>query len=153
MRSCLHHLLPLLLLLGAVVGSTKAEPEPRLAGLFWSPDKDAKIEFYRRGGKVCGKIVWLEHPGRDINNSDPQLRSRPLLELELIRDFIPGESGTWAGGTVYDPDTGNTYQGRIWLGGDHRDRLFLRGYVGFSLFGRTEVLERVRPDRVQPAPK
>ena len=116
-----------------------------LAGLFWSPDKDAKIQFYPKGNAICAKIVWLEHPGKDVNNPDQAQCERNLLGLEIFKDFRPSEGNTWVDGTVYDPDSGNTYRGKLWLSPEHPGRVSLRGYIGISLFGRTEYLERAAP--------
>ena len=40
------------------------------------------------------------------------------------------------GGTVYDPKNGKTYKCKITYQGDKLD---VRGFVGFSLLGRTAV--------------
>jgi uncharacterized protein (DUF2147 family) len=45
------------------------------------------------------------------------------------------------GGTVVDPENGKEYQGKIWTVG--KDSLHMRGFVGISLFGRTEVWVRI----------
>jgi uncharacterized protein (DUF2147 family) len=50
--------------------------------------------------------------------------------------------GQWTGGRVYDPNSGNTYRGTITL--IDADTLKLRGYVGITLFGRTEIWKRRR---------
>jgi uncharacterized protein (DUF2147 family) len=49
--------------------------------------------------------------------------------------------GTWVGGSIYDPATGNTYTCHLALDGD--DRLRVRGYVGIPLLGRTTTWTRV----------
>ena len=47
----------------------------------------------------------------------------------------------WSGGSLYDPESGNTYGGRITLNPD--GTLSLRGYIGISLFGRSETWTRL----------
>jgi uncharacterized protein (DUF2147 family) len=42
----------------------------------------------------------------------------------------------WSGGSLYDPESGNTYSGNIIMKPD--GALTLRGYIGISLFGRSE---------------
>jgi uncharacterized protein (DUF2147 family) len=45
-----------------------------------------------------------------------------------------------SGGHLYDPKSGHTYRGTIVAEGD---ALKLHGYIGVSLFGRTETWQRV----------
>jgi uncharacterized protein (DUF2147 family) len=49
-------------------------------------------------------------------------------------------SGHWSGGTIYDPDSGRTYSCRFEL--LEQDRLKVRGFLGLSLLGRTQVWTR-----------
>ena len=148
----LNHLILQILLLSLLpcLQADETGIDSRLAGLFWSPDKDAKIQFYSRGTEICAKIVWLEHPGKDINNPDPARKERNLQGLEIFRGFKPSEGDSWIDGTVYDPDSGSTYRGKMWLTPEHNGRIGLRGYIGFRLFGRTEYLERVESAATAP---
>ena len=120
----------------------------------WRTERDeSKVEIFRCGEKLCGKIVWLKNPkytdsteGRigtpiiDRKNPDPALRSRPLIGLQIMAGFTEQGGNTWGNGTVYDPKSGKTYRGKIHLASP--DRLELRGYVGISLLGRTSVWRR-----------
>jgi len=134
----------LLILCFSLAGPVLPAESDLLEGSFWGPERDARIQFYREGGHLCGKIVWLAHPGKDDNNPEVGLRDRSLLNLTIIRGFSPAGPDEWADGTVYDPDSGDTYHGKIWFkSGDH-NHLYLRGFVGISLFGRTEIFERHR---------
>jgi len=42
---------------------------------------------------------------------------------------------------VVDPENGKEYKGKIWAVG--KDKLFMRGYVGISLLGRTQSWVRI----------
>jgi uncharacterized protein (DUF2147 family) len=57
--------------------------------------------------------------------------------------FEYAEGYSWVGGKLYDPKSGMTYSGKMTLVSS--DRLELRGYVIFSLFGRTSSWSRVLP--------
>ncbi|MEL6135511.1 MAG: hypothetical protein AAFR59_19295, partial [Bacteroidota bacterium] len=35
-----------------------ADPADQLLGTFWAPDKDGKIEMYKKNGKYWGKLTW-----------------------------------------------------------------------------------------------
>jgi hypothetical protein len=46
------------------------------------------------------------------------------------------------GGDILDPESGSIYRCRILLSDDGA-KLFVRGYLGFSLFGRTQTWIRM----------
>jgi uncharacterized protein (DUF2147 family) len=50
----------------------------------------------------------------------------------------------WTGGHILDPESGDVYRCMISLENGGRE-LRLRGYIGFSIFGRTEKWPRVEP--------
>lgn len=116
----------------------------------------AVIEISKAGGQYIGKIVWLKEPafpaddpkgmaGRprvDRENPDAALRSRPLLGLVIMRGFVFDGWNSWSKGRIYDPQNGKTYGGKMSLVSP--DVLSLRGFVVFSLFGRTEQWKRVK---------
>ena len=109
-------------------------------GVWFNQQKDAKIEVYRCGGKFCGKVVWAKEPKLDDKNPSPALRSRPVVGLQIMEGFSYKGNKQWAGGSIYDPKSGNTYSGKIAL--VNAGELKLRGYVLFSLFGRTDTWTR-----------
>ncbi|MFD3266025.1 DUF2147 domain-containing protein [Phenylobacterium ferrooxidans] len=70
--------------------------------------------------KACGTITWMKNPKdkaggplKDVNNPDANLRNRPLVGLQMIRDFKPAGPGKWTGGKIYDPGGGKTYSSKI----------------------------------------
>ena len=111
-----------------------------IIGIYWSPKKDAKIEIYLKGQQYFGKFIWLAMHRKDIKNPTKDLQSRDVLGLELLTKFSYND-GTYSGGEIYDPETGKTYSCKMTLEGD---KLKVRGYVGISLFGRTEYFERIK---------
>ncbi len=127
-----------------------AQQPQRIIGFWLTQKGDAKVEFYRdadRTGGFLGRLAWLRQPnddrGRpalDENNPAPALRRQPILGLVIIHAAYTGQ-GSWRG-TVYDPDNGKTYSCYISLADP--DTMKLRGYLGFSLFGRTETWKRVK---------
>ncbi len=56
--------------------------------------------------------------------------------------FTPShyDANKWEGGWVYDPQSGETYAGQMWLDGPNTLRV--RGYVFIPLFGRDETFMR-----------
>jgi len=108
-------------------------------------DKPAKFLIYRTNGKFYGKIVFLQEPTEngkpklDKNNPDKNKQSRPLLGLELLSGFV-FDIDKWNSGTIYDPENGKTYSCTLSL--KDKNTLKLRGYIGISLLGRTEIWTR-----------
>ena len=102
----------------------------------------AKIQIYKNNSKYHGKFVWLKEPtysdGKpkvDKNNPDKSKTNLPLMGMNLLKDFV-FQDNKWEDGTIYDPESGKTYNCII----KYRDgRLEVRGYIGFSLIGRTDV--------------
>lgn len=138
----------------AVIGAANGDD---ILGFWNNEERDGIIEIFKCGEKYCGRVVWAKEPaypsndglGRagqprmDDDNPDPELRTRPIIGLQVVNDFIfDGETG-WKGGTVYDPKSGKTYSGKMALASPNE--LHLRGYVLFTLFGRTTTWTRVDP--------
>jgi uncharacterized protein (DUF2147 family) len=117
-----------------------------IEGRWLSGDGDGWVEITLVGDKLIGKIVGSPNDGPndapryDDLNPDPALRARPLKGLTVMSGFRYNIDGRWVDGRIYDPNSGNTYKGII----QHVDAntLKLRGYVGISLFGRTEIWVR-----------
>ena len=62
------------------------------------------------------------------------MKGRPLIGLRILWDLQKG-SDQWSGGKILDPDNGKIYKCSISLDGK---KLKVRGFIGFSLLGRTQ---------------
>jgi uncharacterized protein (DUF2147 family) len=111
-----------------------------IIGFYWSPKKDAKVEIYLKDSKYFGKFVWAATPRKDSKNPTKALQNRNILGLEFLTRF-DYDDGVYNGGEIYDPETGKTYSCKMSLEGN---KLKVRGYIGISLFGRTEYFERIK---------
>ncbi len=143
-----------LILLSLSAGSIAAVNPEQILGLWNTEDKKAKVEIYKCADKYCGKIVWLKDPNYepgskegvpgtpkiDFRNSDPSLRTRPIVGMPFMTGFVFDGDRTWTGGRLYDPEKGKTYSGKITLVSP--EQLDLRGYIGISLIGRTSTWTR-----------
>jgi uncharacterized protein (DUF2147 family) len=120
-----------------------------ILGKWLNEDKDAHIEITKDAGKYFGKIVWLRDPidtltGKpkvDDKNSDKALQSRPVLGLEILKDFTFDGKDEWSDGTIYDPKNGKTYD--CYMEIRVTGILKIRGYIGISWIGRTTYWTRV----------
>lgn len=122
-------------------------------GRWLTQDKDGVVEIYHCGEVLCGRLLWFrmqslhDNPqALDIHNPTVGLRNRPLCGLVILSGFRPEGQDRWTGGSAYDPESGHTYSGNITLEPD--GHLSLRGYIGISLFGRSEEWTRY----TQPVP-
>jgi uncharacterized protein (DUF2147 family) len=66
--------------------------------------------------------------------------------MEILRHMRP-DGDEWSGGEILDPETGKTYRAKMRLEDGGR-KLIVRGYIGFSLFGRSQTW--LRTDARQP---
>jgi len=126
----------------------QAQNADAILGSWANPNGQDHILIYKRGNKFFGKLDWIKFPNdetgkpkTDKENPDPALRTRPDLGLELLKDFTYDGDNVYEDGTIYDPKSGKTYSCKMTVEGT---QLKIRGYVGISLFGRTEVWTRVK---------
>lgn len=114
-----------------------------IVGEWLSAKKDSRIIIYRQGTTYAGKVAWgTGSSPKDLNNPDPALRNRDIVGSVILSGFTYKGDDTWADGTIYDPREGKTYSCKMTL--KTTGLLSIRGYVGVSLFGRTEVWSRVK---------
>lgn len=136
------------LLLASISFAGLAQNKDAIIGKWINSAAEAHVDIVRRGDKYFGKIVWLKDPKdesgnikTDIKNPDPGLRSKPIVGLEILKDFV-FEAGRWTDGKIYDPKSGKIYSCNMSLKG--RDILSMRGYVGIAMIGRSETWKRVK---------
>jgi uncharacterized protein (DUF2147 family) len=108
----------------------------------WKDPTGSVLRIDHCGSGVCIWIAALapDAPATDASNPNQSDRNRPLCGLRIGQGFTIIDATHAKGGSLYDPKSGNTYRGEMTLAGAE---LRLRGYVGFPLFGRTEVWKRV----------
>lgn len=118
--------------------------DPR--GVWMTEDERAALTISECGDRLCGRIVWLESmrgPSgtlrRDEENPDPAKRSEQICGLVVITDLERSGTDTWEG-SVYNPQDGKTYSGRITVLSD--TALQVRAYVGLPFFGRSQIWTR-----------
>ncbi len=138
----------LLLVLVTISFTAFAQSKDAIIGRWINSSGEAHVEISKKNEKYFGKIIWLKNPKdekgnpkTDVRNPDESLRSKPMLGLEILKDFVyDGEK--WTDGKIYDPKSGKTYSCNITQKGN--GELNLRGYIGISLIGRTEVWKKVK---------
>ncbi|MFD2743405.1 MULTISPECIES: DUF2147 domain-containing protein [Sphingobacterium] len=121
--------------------SLLAQSSDPILGKWENSSKEGRIEIYKKGDKYYGKLYWIKDSSKkDENNPDKNLRDRKIEGLEILTNFTK-KGKVYEGGEIYDPKSGKTYSCKMTPKGD---KLEVRGFVGVSLLGRTEVFTRVK---------
>lgn len=135
-----------MLLLLTTVAAWANNPDAVL-GVWKNGEGTGMVQIYKKGEKYFGRIVWLKvandeagKPRADINNPEENLRTRPLKGLENLREFVFKGDNKWEEGRIYDPKNGNDYTCEMKLVDENT--LEVRGFIGVSMFGRTDVWKR-----------
>ncbi len=136
----------LALLLMAPIGLRAQTAPESIAGVWESDEKDVRMEYFQDGDHYSAKLLWgnriVEVDGvtseLDAKNPDPGLRSREIIGIVSLTG-LKWNGEKFTGGRIYDPPSGKTYKCKVWLEGD---KLYLRGYLGVSVLGKTVAWHR-----------
>ena len=100
--------------------------------------KKSEVLLYKNNGKLYGKIINLlleEDKGKICINCKGENKNLPIEGMVIVGGLkLNGK--TWEEGTILDPKSGKTYSCYITF--DDDNTLKVRGYIGFSLLGRTQ---------------
>lgn len=137
------------MMLNVAQAQTKETTEAdKIIGVWEVGSGKARVKITKYGEKFGGKLVWLKEPNYadgtkkvDKNNPDEAKRTVPLLGYTNLLGFTYKGKSEYDGGTIYDPENGNTYNCLISLEDDNTIKV--RGYVGVQIFGRTDTWKRV----------
>lgn len=100
------------------------------------------VQIYQKGDLYYGKIKEVLAKG---NNSkictacEGSKKDSPIIGLVII-EKMELDNDEYNSGTILDPESGTTYKCLLAL--ENSDKLKVRGYVGFSLLGRTQYWKR-----------
>ena len=131
--------------------SSAAKAENEITGI-WKTVSDegsdkgkakSHVEIFEKDGAYIGKVIKLLLKPQDTlcDKCKGDLKNKPVVGMIFLQDMkktgkLDEEFGDeYAGGTIMDPDNGKTYKCKLWVKGDV---LTVRGFVGFSLLGRSQ---------------
>ncbi len=119
-------------LIASLFAALPAAAATPIAGRYVTADGSGVIQVGPCGGAVCGRLVTIlkSTPGAaktDVNNSDPALRSRPILGMPILSGFA--DRGKDWRGQIYDPRNGKTYKSIVVREGD--GSLNVKGCIAF----------------------
>ena len=164
-RGAMRPYLRTLIITGAAVlvgaaGLQLRAAEPSAVGLWEQVDEnhgkpESWFKITERNGVYQGNIVKIFFkPGEDENfvcdKCEGDERGRPVLGLALIKG-MQRNGNSYENGTIMDPRDGKVYRALMRLSEDGQ-KLEVRGYLGISLFGRSQTWNRL-PDNALDPPK
>ena len=102
----------------------------------------SEVLIYKQEGKLYGKIIRLllpEDQGKLCVECRGVEKNKPIAGLVIVKDLNLVDD-VWEDGTIMDPKTGKVYD--CYLNLEDINTLKVRGYLGFSLLGRTQIWKR-----------
>ncbi len=102
------------------------------------------VEIYENAGKVYGKVIEIFEEKRkndvckECSGTD---KNKPIQGMVILRG-LEKDDDEYSGGKIIDPKNGKIYKCTISL--ESKDKLKIRGYIGFSLIGRSQYWVRVK---------
>ena len=132
----------------SVMVSASFNPDA-IIGVWEAGGGKGHVQIFKQNGKYYGKIIWLKSGAKepdgglklDKKNPNPALRNKPIIGTLLLKDFVY-KDGEWTDGVIYDTSAGKEYDAYIKM--KNSNTLAVRGYVGFSLMGKTDIWTRIR---------
>ena len=110
-------------------------------------DTSSHIEIYEIDGKLHGKILRIlsEQTIFICDKCKGDKKDKPVIGLEILWGMKKNKENEWKGGKILDPENGKEYKCKLKLA--ESDILEVRGYLGFSLLGRTQKWFRYKGDQ------
>ena len=104
--------------------------------------KRALVRISVNGGTMNGTIVKVFPQAGDTgicSNCPGAFKGKKIQGLGFLWGLKDEGNGVWSGGSILDPKTGKIYKAKVTLEGN---KLYVRGYVGVSMLGRTQTWVR-----------
>ena len=112
------------------------------------------IEIFEKDGVYNGKIIKVfptegepEHTNCDKCSGDK--KDQPIVGMQNLNGLKKDSDTKWSDGEILDPKNGKTYSCKAELF-ENGSKLKMRGFIGISLLGRTQIWEREPVEAVAP---
>ena len=104
-------------------------------------ENKALIEIYAEGDRYYAKIVesYVKGSNGICDKCEGTKKNKPIEGLVII-EGLKKDGDEFNGGSILDPENGKVYKCYIEL--IETNKLKVRGYIGFSLLGRTQYWRR-----------
>lgn len=103
----------------------------------------ALVRIYRQDDSFYGRVEASLVPGEEnarCTGCTDDRKDQLVVGMVILRGLKPDDD-EFAGGDILDPETGSVYRCLMRLEDDGK-RLVVRGYLGLSLFGRSQNWQR-----------
>lgn len=85
-------------------------------GTFYTSEKSSTVKISDCGdGSPCGRVAWVD-PSTMPDGMTPETTTmsngEPLIGLLMLQKFKKAKND-WRGGTIYDPESNQTYASRL----------------------------------------
>lgn len=143
--------LVLMLLACLVLVATGARAADPITGVWMNIDDETKkakshIEIYEEGGNYYAKVIKLLESGKGPETLCDKCKgdkfNKPIVGMIIMWGMKKKSDTQFQGGRIMDPGNGKDYGCNITV--ENESKLKVRGFVGFSLLGRTQVWHRVK---------
>jgi uncharacterized protein (DUF2147 family) len=128
-----------------------AGPAPTPAGLWQTMnergEREGLVRIVELDGELRGTVIQVYAPPAPSANPlceqcPGERKNQPVVGMQILRG-ARWDGSRYSGGEILDPDNGKTYRCYLRLRED--GRLEVRGFIGISLLGRTQVWARPPP--------
>lgn len=94
-------------------------------------------------GDLRGTIIKLnQKPGALCEKCEGDKKGKPIEGMSIIWSLKKVGDNAWGEGAIMDPSNGKTYKLKAEMA-EGGQKLKLRGFIGVSLFGRTQTWNRI----------
>ncbi|HPF78790.1 MAG TPA: DUF2147 domain-containing protein [Alphaproteobacteria bacterium] len=135
----------LIIVLALMPSASFAQEAYNPEGLWLTENQRSAIRVEKCDKGLCGRIAWIIDGGMQTDDKNPveELRGQPICGLEILNGFTQAadDPNEWEGGHIYKADDGDIYNAEIKV--LSADEMNVRGYVGISLFGKSQTWKRV----------
>lgn len=104
----------------------------------------SEIRIWESQGKLYGKVIKVFKQAGDTGickKCPGAFKNKPIQGMTILWDLKSTGKNTWSGGEILDPKSGKIYRLKMNLS-QNGQTLDVRGYIGISLLGRTQVWNR-----------
>lgn len=133
----------ILFVLALLILPMSAQAASPLEGLWLTENERSVIEVKECQKGLCGTVHWIIDGGMQMDSKNPDMSKRktPMCGLPILWGFEKESETEWEDGEIYKADDGKTYNANLELldGGT----LKVRGYVGFSFLGKSQIWKAV----------
>jgi uncharacterized protein (DUF2147 family) len=120
--------------------------DPPLVGIWRTIDDKTHqtrglVRLYEQDGAVFGKIEKSFDPkeAQDVcDKCSGERHNQPVVGMVVVRNMKKHSATEYTEGDILDPDSGRVYRCKMTIDDDGR-KLTVRGYLGISIAGRSQV--------------